>query len=491
MNLLPRSLRWRIQLWHGLLLLAVLAGFGVTAFQLEKTNEFRRIDARLAATLSSLHAGFADGTPPPRGPPPGDDALDFLFGSPLDGAREPEPGRKGPRRSGPKGALPSEVRDSFARGDGSYFVVWTRAGDMLDRSPNAPGTSSQPDRSEAPDLTTAWRSVGDRREAFMFTPPGECLLVGRSISAELRHLSTLAAWLAGSGGVVLLAGLAGGAWLASRATRPVEAISATAARIAEGHLAERIRVEETESEIGSLAAVLNDTFAKLDDSFARQAQFTADAAHEIRTPLAVILSQSQLALSRARTAEEYKTALEICARSARRMQGLSESLLELSRLDSMAALEKSPEDLAAIARESLELIRPLAEEKGIILRADLAPAICPVHREQMGQVMMNLLSNAVKFCERGTEVGIATAMEEGGAILRVRDTGPGIAAEHLPRLFDRFYRADASRSRSSGGAGLGLAICKAIVKAHGGEITVESAPGAGAAFTVRLPAGGS
>lgn len=486
MNLFPRSLRWRIQLWHGLLLLAVLAGFGVTAFQLERTNEFRRIDSRLSAMLSSLHAAFADGGHPRR-PPPADDALDFLLGSPFEDSPRPDPGRKGQRRPGPKGALPPEVRESFPPGSGAYFIVWTRNGDVLDRSASAPGESAMPDREGISDLTTAWRSAGEGREAFMFTPPGECLLVGRSIRAELRHLDTLAAWLAGSGAVVLLSGLAGGAWLASRATRPVEAISATAARIADGHLAERINIAETESEIGQLAAVLNDTFAKLDDSFARQAQFTADAAHELRTPLAVILSQTQLALSRARSAEEYKGALETCSRAAKRMQQLSESLLELSRLDALAAIEKEPHDLAIIARESLDLIRPLADDKRITLQSVLEPAICPVHRERIGQVLMNLLSNAVKFCEPGAEIRVTTVLENGSAILRVSDNGPGIAAEHLPRLFDRFYRADASRNRASGGAGLGLAICKAIVRAHGGEITVESEPGAGTSFSVRLP----
>src|SRR5437667_11836 len=177
------------------------------------------------------------------------------------------------------------------------------------------------------------RMRGTLREMFHFTPPGECVLAGRDISRELSDSRRFAGLLLGAGGAVLVLGLVGGWWLSARAIRPIKEISATASRISGGDLSQRIPADDTDNELGQLAGVLNSTFARLEATFAQQARFTSDAAHELRTPVSVILTQTQTALSRPRAEPEYREALAACQRAAQRMRKLTASLLELARLD--------------------------------------------------------------------------------------------------------------------------------------------------------------
>jgi signal transduction histidine kinase len=263
-----------------------------------------------------------------------------------------------------------------------------------------------------------------------------------------------------AGAGVLALGLAGGWWLASRAIRPIDAISATAARIAAGDLSQRIDTTGTDNELGRLAGVLNATFARLEAAFAQQARFTSDASHELRTPLAVMLSQTQTALARERPVQEYREALEACQRAAQRMRRLSESLLDLARLDSGdERMARTPLDLARVAREAGELLAPLFEERAVGLVSDLPAARCRGDAERIGQVVTNLLKNAIDFGRPGGEVRLAARTEADEVVLTVSDTGVGIRPEDLPHVFERFYRADASRRGGDGRTGLGLAIC--------------------------------
>jgi heavy metal sensor kinase len=297
----------------------------------------------------------------------------------------------------------------------------------------------------------------------------------------------LAYWLAAAGAAILALGLVGGSWLAARAIHPIEDISATAVKIAGGDLSQRINVADTESELGHLAGVLNSTFARLEAAFAQQARFTADASHELRTPVSVILTQTQTALSRKRTESEYREALEACQRAAQRMRTLTASLLELARLDGgQEPMKQEVFDLSRVARECVELVRPLVTEQRLEISCDLASAQCVGDPERIAQVATNLLTNAIHFNRPQGQVQISTRVENGAAVLTVTDTGPGIPAEDLPHLFERFYRVDKSRSGVQGGTGLGLAICKAIMDSQGGSIEVKSQPGAGSVFTVKL-----
>jgi len=335
------------------------------------------------------------------------------------------------------------------------------------------------------------RTRDENREVYRFLPNGECVLAGRSIAADGAAMHRLALGLAAAGAAVLAIGLAGGWWLATRAIRPIEEISATAERIAAGDLSHRINVGDTESELGRLAGVLNSTFARLETAFDQQARFTSDASHELRTPLAVLLSQIQTALSRERSAAEYRETLEACRRAAQRMRVLAESMLELARLDSgQQPLRREPFDLSRVARESADLVRTLAVARGVTIHCPALPAVaCEGDPERMAQVATNLLTNAVQYNRDEGEVRVSTAVAGSFAVLEVKDTGVGIAADQLPHVFERFYRVDTSRSGNEGHVGLGLAICQAIVKSHGGTLEVSSQPGLGSVFTVKLPLG--
>jgi len=332
------------------------------------------------------------------------------------------------------------------------------------------------------------RTRGQMRELSRFLPRGPCVLVGRSLAADLAALRRLALWLTAAGTAVLLLGLAGGWWVATRAIRPIDDISGTAVKIAGGDLSQRINAADTESELGRLAGVLNSTFARLEAAFAQQARFTSDASHELRTPVSVILSQTQTALSRERSSPEYREALEACQRAARRMRSLTESLLELARLDAgQEPMKRERFDLPRVVRDCVELVRPLAAERSIQIHCEVPPTECLGDAERIGQVVTNLLTNAIHFNRDRGEVRLSARIEGSAALLTVADTGQGIPAEDVPQLFERFYRVDKSRSRIQGRNGLGLAICKAIVDAHRGTIEVSSQPGVGSTFTVKLP----
>jgi heavy metal sensor kinase len=502
------SIRWRLQLWLAFLLVLVLAGFGVTVYQLQRIQQTNQLDAELERRLTVLSTAVRSGVPPESGPGRGPGAFDrgrppFEDKPPPDfdgGARRSSPGRGGPPpdfgRGGP-GMGPGGPRDFKLSADaaslfgaipnGFYYAVWQREGTVAKQSSNAPATVPSPDH-ERGDTRTHIRDRGAYREAYHFTERDDCVLAGRSISDDLRARHRFSLVLFAAGGAVLALGLGGGWWLAGRAIRPVEQISATATRISAGNLSERISVADTDNELGRVASVLNSTFARLEAAFAQQKQFTADASHELRTPLAVIISEAQTALARERSAAEYRETVETCLDAAQQMRRLAQSLLELARLDAgQESIGRKPFDLAERTRESIDLIRPLAKERGLKIVCDFATVPVVGDADRIGQVIVNLLTNSIHYNKQGGEIRVATRAETGSAILTVADTGQGIASADLPHVFERFYRADKSRSRASGQSGLGLAICKAIVDAHGGSIEVVSQLGEGTTFMVRLP----
>ena len=304
---------------------------------------------------------------------------------------------------------------------------------------------------------------------------------------ELKELRRTALNLTAVGGLILLVGLTGGWWLVSRSLKPIASISNATVKISAGDLSQRIDVAEAESELGQLATVLNSTFARLETAFAQQKQFASDAAHELRTPVTVILTQTQTALNRERDAASYKQAVEACQRAAQRMRKLIESLLALARFDAgQEVLRRTDFDFSETIADCAELVQPLADERAVKISVDIEPVKITGDAERLAQVVTNLLTNAIQYNQPAGEVRVQLASQNGLAVLTVADTGQGIAPADLPLVFGRFYRADQSRT-GAGNAGLGLAITKAIIEAHGGTIEVASQENAGTIFTVRLP----
>jgi len=390
-----------------------------------------------------------------------------------------------------------------------YLAVWEERGTVPTCSPGAPKdvpmpadnqTVSRSDSFRSPDgggfgrppapgplRAARTRTRGEYRELYREMPEGTLLLIGRSLKPEVAGQHRLALGLLAAGLGILVLGLAGGWWVAARAIRPIADISAAAAKISAGDLSRRISTTDTDSELGRLAGVLNSTFARLETAFAQQRQFTSDAAHELRTPVSVMLTQTQVTLNRSRTATEYCATVEACHRSAQRMRRLIESLLELARLDAgQEPMKRLPFNLSQMAGDCVEQIRPLAAERGIKIHCDLPPVEVRGDAERLAQVVTNLLANAVQYNQANGEVRVGVKARGGTVLLMVGDTGPGISAKDRPHVFERFYRVD--QSRSSGQTGLGLAIARAIVEAHDGTIEISSPPEGGTTFTVVLPA---
>jgi heavy metal sensor kinase len=294
--------------------------------------------------------------------------------------------------------------------------------------------------------------------------------------------------LLGTGLGIVGLGLIWAWFLSRRILAPVEQMTGIAERISASNLSQRIDESMIKSELGRLAQVLNLTFARLQESFERQARFTADASHELRTPTSVVLAQSELALAKQRSPEEYQEALGACYRAAKRMESLVNGLLTLARIDAgQLEIGHEPVDLLEVVKSSVALLKPLADQKMIELRCDLQAVQITGDAERLCQVVANLLNNAITYNHEGGQVRLHLAAEEYNAVLSVSDTGIGIPENDLPRIFERFYRADRARTGVSGGVGLGLAICREIVRSHGGIIDVTSVIGEGTTFTMRLP----
>jgi heavy metal sensor kinase len=442
-------------------LTVVLTGFGLTIYQLERMKRLSAIDGELEIRVSFLNRALRE--------------------SPITRGEGPPELR--PRPAGLD--LPPEAAALF---DSSYYyAVWYHDGTLIKRSASLPDEGDSPSDLDR-DTLTHWRTRQSYREAFHCSGFGDCVLAGRSIQTDLANLTNFGFVLLAAGSAVLALGLTLGWRITMSVIRPIEQISAAANRISEGNLNERIPLASRRDELGSLAGVLNRTFARLESAFVRQRQFTADAAHELRTPLAVLITDAQTTLAHQRTAEDYRETIEGCLETAQQMRRLTDSLLELARFDSGGEpLPRAPFDLADLTQECLETVRPLATRHGVRVHAHLSP--CPVFApvEPLRQVAMNLLTNAIRYNKSDGEIRISTRMDASSAVLSVTDSGIGIPAADLPHIFDRFYRVDKSRSRQQGGTGLGLAICKSIVDAERGKIEVASIPGEGTTVIVTFP----
>lgn len=529
------SLRWRLQVWHALILLLVIVGFGtILYFEIERSY-WSQVDEELLGAARVLEGSLRSIPRPiiesfaqdlgknrgPRLPPP-----DLPGGKDRRPPPHLNPPHNGPNFGGnPRPmqddrirppvqipwdsqvanaieslsqeewettlSLPRSLPEQFGRGDNpTYFIIWREDHSVLKESAVPESRPVIPS-----DLETRSRNArywvqqrGPFHEVLIRGPHLTLIGVGRSVLDEQKRIRHLTLILVSTGSAIFAIGMFGGGWLSRRAIAPIQQMSQTAEAIHSNTLSKRIDLKGFDTELAQLGTVLNSMFDRLNDSFEQQRRFVADASHEMRTPLSVILSSAELGLSRERDPKEYRMQLETCQRSAHRMHQLVESLLMLARLDGNQPNEPTASiDLSKLIDENIKWLEPIASERKVRLVVASQPCFVNGHANLLNQLIANLVVNAIQYNQIGGDVRVELHCDSAWVHLNIEDTGIGIASHDIPHLFERFYRVDQARSRNTGGSGLGLAICHRIVALHGGTIEVESTIGAGSTFKVRLP----
>lgn len=310
------------------------------------------------------------------------------------------------------------------------------------------------------------------------------------LSERDAPLYRLAFWLVGCSVAALLLAWPGIDYLIRQWISPLAALSETARMVNLGNLGrQRLFAPPDAPELAQLANTFNELLDRVEAAHASQHRFVADASHELRTPLTILRGEIDVALRRPRSPEEYAEVLQSSREEIERLSRLTENLLTLARADAGDALvRKEPVDVAAVAREVCHKLAPLSAQRKVALTCEATePAMVSGDAVALEQLVFNLAENALRYTPPGESATVRVTRTDAEIVVDVEDHGSGISAEHLPHLFERFYRADKARSREFGGAGLGLSIVKTLVEAHGGRVEVRSEVGKGSTFTVRLP----
>jgi len=409
------------------------------------------------------------------------------------------------RRPGPGGGIRSAPPGTFVqvRSLDGDTVVATFSGATLPGAsvpaPKLPGTVKPPTLNRSREAVRYFTVGGahggpEYRVRASIAQDDEAMLL---VASSLRDVnSTLNRLLAIELVVtaLVLAAIAGlGLWLVRLGLRPLDAIGETASAIAAGDLSRRVERAEERTEVGRLGLALNSMLARIESSFRAQEaserklrRFVADASHELRTPLSAVRAYSELYdRGAAERPDDLERSMQGISRESERMSVLVEDLLLLARLDDGRPLEREPVELDEVVGEAVETAQAVDPERAIELHAE--PATVLGDRVRLRQIVDNLLANVRAHTPAGTPASVSVRRKNGSAEIAVTDAGPGLDEEHLEHLFERFYRADASRSRASGGVGLGLAIVAAVAEAHGGTASASSAPGKGTTVAIALP----
>jgi two-component system, OmpR family, sensor kinase len=343
------------------------------------------------------------------------------------------------------------------------------------------------------DTITAYHGQTVRLYSFALTDNGTVfgvLQVGESLAQLTTTLQTMTIALLAIVPVVLLSGAFASYALARQAFKPILYLTRTAQEIKAGDLHRRVPVPRAKDEVHDLALTLNEMIGRLDQAFTQQRRFVADASHELRTPVAVLRSMTDVAQEEEPLSlEEYADVLGGVNAETERLTRLINDLLTLARVDEeRIPLDREPLRLDLLSFDVAASMEHLAIERGIELQVQAKqPAIVSGDTARLIQVMMSLVDNALTYTNRDGKVTLNVAVSGACATFSVCDTGIGIAQEEIKLIFERFYRADPARSRAAGGSGLGLSLADWIVRAHGGTITVVSQVGQGSTFTVSLP----
>lgn len=464
-RLTPKSLRIRLALLAALLLSLIQFILGIVFYGMTSNWLLNQVDQSLLTTAAQVASTFHENDPLEG------DNLNFQFN---DG---------------------DEATDTFLR-ERQFFirVIDKRTGAILDESANYDVAVTQQaltssNRFETLTMTSEHDSLARIYTLTVNDEESLVLQIGQSLDEVTRTQAEMGRLL----GLMLLAtallALGTGWFLAARALIPVNAITQTAQNIGEQDLHRRISINLPDDELGRLAQTFNRMLDRIEEAFRRQQQFTADAAHELRTPLAIMQTGVEVIPGQERSPAQYRATLATIQEEVQRLTTLTINLLMLARADARTfTLERHSMDLSLLLHTVADQMMLTAEQKQIRIQRYIAPNNkINADEDRLIQVALNLLENAVKYTPNGGTITITLTHLPYQVCFSIADTGRGIPPEHLPHIFDRFYRADRARTRHKGSVGLGLAIAQQIVQLHGGEITVSSQVGTGTRFSVILP----
>jgi heavy metal sensor kinase len=456
----PRSIRARLTVMNALILVAVFAVTGAATWFALRDSVDDTADDELRMRVQTIWVDVAD---------------DLGDGSPA--ALKARLGN----------AAPSLPGVPFRIATGGRWVWMSPGSERWGEAVPQAGVVANED----PGRTSTVGEHPMRLLAAQFSKDGRSWIVEAGMPmTEFYEAVRELAWLIILGSpVALLVAAAAGHWMSGRALAPVATIASTARSIGADNLSRRLPLRGADDELEQLSQTLNETFARLEQSFRRITQFTADASHELRTPVAIIRTAAEVARERSRTEAEYAATLSLIVRESERMSLLIDDLLLLAREDAGApGAASEPLDLAEVVRDACEEGRHLAAAAGVNFVADI-PRTCSSigDAEALRRLFIVLLDNAVKYTQRGGTITVHMDVDDAAATISVHDTGVGVRPWDREQIFERFYRVDSDRGRKSGGVGLGLSIARAIATRHGGSITVGGGAHGGSVFRVTLP----
>jgi heavy metal sensor kinase len=456
------SIGVRLTLWYLAFFAIAQLAFGAGMWLILRTNLYDLVDDGLEEQV--------------------DDLKNFLQAQPRDR---------------PLAKVQEEVNETYAiEHSGEYLVVYAEDGKPIYRSAFLqahPSVLLPPDQVAEP--VSRGRKIDGRHFRFLFEKlevNGHVYTVEMGVPANdaVDTLHLFRTYLLMFAPLVLLAAAGGGYWLSRRALSPVDGLVRTAREVSGANLSSRLQKLDTGDELQRLSDTLNEMLDRIESAFLRITEFTADASHELRTPVSLIRTEAELALRRARGEAEYKESLRHILLEAERTTALIEQLLALARADSgRETLHLQPVELRQTLRRVVEGWQHVAMIRDLEFSASLdSPDLFVLGDETLLRRLADiLLDNAFKYTSAPGSVQVSLASTGESAVITVRDSGVGIAEEEQSKIFERFYRVDKARSREQGGSGLGLAIAQWIVSQHRGSIEVESRPGDGATFRVELP----
>jgi heavy metal sensor kinase len=447
-----KTIKFRLTIWYLAVIVVLILGFGILAYVQFALNLYRNQDDALRTRMAEIQTG-----------------LQVVNG---------------------KITFPDRPADIVMIYDSNYDIVQSLG-------PNVQFMNISNLVKRALLGTTLFQdaSTADNQKVRLMAAPANLdvksrivIVVGHSPTDIEESLASFRKILGYSGLAIIILAAAGGVFLANRVLKPVGQIIQAALEIGESDLSRRIEVT-SQDELGRLSSTLNGMFGRLEAAFNRQRQFTADASHELRTPLAIIQAESTLALEKGRSEQEYLKSLETVAQESAFMSTIIEKLLFLARVDAgrepYSFQELSLRDVLLDLSQDVEV---LAKERNLTFAPGVLEDLNVIgDKTKLRQLFLNIFSNAINYTPAGGTVSFKVYRDGGAAVVAISDTGIGIPSEHMPFLFERFYRVDKTRSRSEGGSGLGLSIAEKIAEVHGGKIEVESQVGKGSTFRVSLP----